>query len=806
MRAIFGRQYALVFPPSQWKPVKVSTRPKFELQKRRVFGMSPGRSVDRTGKSVGLVKNALHWISDDEFMYPAAALCVVAKLGSVGGKYGVKQEKYFDGHDTDVACLAWCRSAKPDGAKLAASGQSDTPGVGGPYVCVWEPDRPEAGALCELHFHRRAVTAVEFSPSGETLVSIGADDAFMMAIWRGFRPTRFEKSGVKRTSPTQTISTGSSMTHAIYLDPESKPDNFSFSTVGEGSFKVYTVQVINGKDISLPPPSRGVFGSFKPAKNPMSIFYTSKCSWMTGDNGWLFCVKGGSCTHGTDVAKGVPLTCVTELWEERDGRTGKPVSRFCAGDARGNIYIGSAPGSTPKVEYTGNLKEWFSPDDENGTAYATKTSFRICDIVRHGFHAFVFCSNNILVFVDLKRKRVLEVLQDGHTGEAWGLAHHPVHSLCVTGGDDKQLRFWNLADQKPMYWRRFACPEAVYCLCFGPSGKMLAVGMGPGVVAIFGFPAFEEYYFHRVSQTQERISDVAFSPSGKFLAAACWDQSVYLLKMEKVRDGMDPRTGAEMFKSRGKLIGKLTGNSSSALHVMFSKDSQFVMSHSKDTQILYWSTLDGARKPSAAMFRDTEWQTWTGVLGFPVIGIWSDPDYDQTDINAVCQTPETGRDGGKHIAVGDDLGRVKLFKFPCPELKPEFLAYRGHSSHVTNVRFAPNGSILVSLGGNDGTVMQWALEEPTKVKKEVREIKHPWLEVHPERGPIDDVDVFGLGTDGASRHFVPASRAARPEPEEKNSSQYEWHNPWFGPGHIPPPAPQDDRYSGVSDAFARPRR
>ena len=102
--------------------------------------------------------------------------------------------------------------------------------------------------------------------------------------------------------------------------------------------------------------------------------------------------------------------------------------------------------------------------------------------------------------------------------------------------------------------------------------------------------------------------------------------------------------------------------------------------------------------------------------------------------------------------------------------------------------------------------MQWALEEPTKVKKEVREIKHPWLEVHPERGPIDDVDVFGLGTDGASRHFVPAPRAARPEPEEKNSSQYEWHNPWLGPGHIPPPDRGDDRYSGVSDAFARPRR
>jgi WD40 repeat protein len=338
---------------------------------------------------------------------------------------------------------------------------------------------------------------VDFSPSGDTIVSLGADDAFTMAIWRDFRPTKFEKSGVRRSSPAQTISTGSSPSFAIYMDPASKSNNFSFSTVAEGSFKVYNVQV--AKDIIINA-SRGVSGSFKAPKIPQSVSYASGgCMWMTGDNGFLYCVKGSTCTHGTDIAKGVPLTCVTELVDWRTGKIGG--YRFCAGDARGNIYIGSAQSTTPKVDETSNLKEWFG-DDENGTAYASKTSFRICDIVRLGYHALVFCSNNILLYVDLKRKRVLDVLQDGHVGEAWGLAHHPTFSLCVSGGDDKQLRFWNMAEQKPMYWRRYGCPEPVYSLNFGPNGKMLAVGMGSGIVAIFGFPAFEEYYFHRVSQTQ----------------------------------------------------------------------------------------------------------------------------------------------------------------------------------------------------------------------------------------------------------------------------------------------------------------
>jgi len=186
-----------------------------------------------------------------------------------------------------------------------------------------------------------------------------------------------------------------------------------------------------------------------------------------------------------------------------------------------------------------------------------------------------------------------------------------------------------------------------------------------------------------------------------------------------------------------------------------------------------------------------------------VIGIWSDPDYDQTDINAVCQTPETGRDKGTHIAVGDDLGRVKLFKFPCPEQKPECLTYAGHSSHVTNVRFAPNGSIMVSLGGGDGTVMQWSLEEPTTVLTKVRRIKHPWLEIDRDAGPTDEADVLGLGHHGvASKEFVPAPRALDPEPDAAKLPGYDWHRPWMGPekGSLGP-GPQDDRLSWPSSAF-----
>jgi WD40 repeat protein len=87
-------------------------------------------------------------------------------------------------------------------------------------------------------------------------------------------------------------------------------------------------------------------------------------------------------------------------------------------------------------------------------------------------------------------------------------------------------------------------------------------------------------------------------------------------------------------------------------------------------------------------------------------GIWSDPDYDRTDINTVCSSNEI-------LAIGDDCGRIKVHRFPCPPLPNNpppgatWKSFTGHGAHVMCVRFAPDGKYLYSAGGRDRTVMQW---------------------------------------------------------------------------------------------------
>lgn len=78
---------------------------------------------------------------------------------------------------------------------------------------------------------------------------------------------------------------------------------------------------------------------------------------------------------------------------------------------------------------------------------------------------------------------------------------------------------------------------------------------------------------------------------------------------------------------------------------------------------------------------------------------------DGTDINAIAISKKRGL-----CAYVDDFGHVNVMAYPAASLKAEKLSYSGHSSHVTNVAFVNDSSRLVTCGGNDMSVFQWAIE------------------------------------------------------------------------------------------------
>ena len=98
---------------------------------------------------------------------------------------------------------------------------------------------------------------------------------------------------------------------------------------------------------------------------------------------------------------------------------------------------------------------------------------------------------------------------------------------------------------------------------------------------------------------------------------------------------------------------------------------------------------------------DTDWYSWTCVLGFSVMGIW--PEYsDGTDVNSVHKSAD-----GKYLVTADDFGKVKVYNAPCVVQHAPANEYNGHSSHVMNVRFLLGDNRVISVGGWDAGVFQW---------------------------------------------------------------------------------------------------
>jgi WD40 repeat protein len=95
-----------------------------------------------------------------------------------------------------------------------------------------------------------------------------------------------------------------------------------------------------------------------------------------------------------------------------------------------------------------------------------------------------------------------------------------------------------------------------------------------------------------------------------------------------------------------------------------------------------------------------KWATESCKFGWCVANVFPSGT-DGTHINHMDRSSDDTL-----LATGDDYGLVNLFNFPCRN-KAKCVSLRGHSEHVTKVRFTDDKSYLFSAGGYDQTILQW---------------------------------------------------------------------------------------------------
>ena len=196
---------------------------------------------------------------------------------------------------------------------------------------------------------------------------------------------------------------------------------------------------------------------------------------------------------------------------------------------------------------------------------------------------------------------------------------------------------------------------------------------------------------------KKEISHIKFSPDGAILAIGAHDCRIYLFEWS---EGDPPKP------KKGKKIK----HNSYIKHFDFSRDGNWLHSTCGAYELLFWDVSTGAQITSGAtMSRDEDWHTWNVTLGWPVQGIW-EPFMDGTDVNAVDRSNSSYAQEMRILAAGDDHGKVRLLEYPCVVKNSEGVKGRGHSSHVTNVKFTQNDKLLISTGGEDQTILVWEMD------------------------------------------------------------------------------------------------
>ena len=268
----------------------------------------------------------------------------------------------------------------------------------------------------------------------------------------------------------------------------------------------------------------------------------------------------------------------------------------------------------------------------------------------------------------------IEVLIQGHGSKITGLSGSGDKFL--TCSLDKTLVLWDAVAHKAKWVEsvRSSLTSVVF------NGTQFAAGSSDGCLY---FTDIEERSLVRIKVSDAAISALAFNGDASKLAIGTKDNEIFIC---------DTSTLPETFDAEA-----LTGHSSHITHLDFTKDGNEVRSNSQDYEILFWNENEQITDVDEVL--DKEWSSQNCTLSFETLGIWP-TIADGTDINACAAFDDI-------LAVGDDFGRVRIYKYPTNQVNAESKELLGHADHVKQVSFMDEAK-LVTSGGHEVSLLQWS--------------------------------------------------------------------------------------------------
>eukprot|EP00741_Cyanophora_paradoxa_P015979 tig00000042_g15425.t1 len=622
----------------------------------------------------------------EEIVYHAAALGIVYTgfRGESDDDMRKRKQRFFTMHDDDIIALAM----HPKG-QLVATGQVGKDGI----IHVWDAKSMAVKATLK-GFHKRGVCALAFSANGTRLVSVGLDDDHTVAVWD------WMKSGAKP------LGSDKGDKNKILLAEFKPGSETEFVTVGAQHMKFWTIDG-SGRPSGKLGSAKGKGTSAQKAYHAVA-WAKDVCVSGTTD-GPLYKWQGGSATEAVDAHKG-PVFALANTPDGGLVSGGKDgLVKFWTPELKCSrtVDVGKLLSANPIGAFVGAAPAIRALHARGGTVLVGTQSSQILEIEGSSVSVFMAAHG---------ASGTWKGQAADYQGEVWGLDVKPsvgkTKKRYVTCSDDKTVRVWSVQRKSCVAVGTLSAPAKR--VAWSPDGRDLVCGLLAGEVEVLDAETMQRRAKFKCASPNVApgdISDIKFSPDGSVVAVASHDSFIYLFD---VAAGYKPRSGAFRCPPKGK------AHSGTVWHIDFSEDGQTLQASDNAGEILFWSVSSGTQITKVSGLRDAKWASQTCVLGWSVQGIYA-PGLKLPDINAVDRS-----NNGQCLAIGDDFRSVQLVKYPCIADDCVRRRYKGHSEHVTNVKFTKDDFTLISTGGADLCVMQW---------------KHTWTGMPRDEEEEDDAEM-----------------------------------------------------------------
>jgi RNA polymerase sigma factor (sigma-70 family) len=294
------------------------------------------------------------------------------------------------------------------------------------------------------------------------------------------------------------------------------------------------------------------------------------------------------------------------------------------------------------------------------------------------------------------------------------------------------VRFWDPATGEPLH-RKLLEPPGGGTFSLSPDGKIL-VTRGEGELQFWDVQEGKEH--HRVPVGRVNTTNFAWAADGKTLAAVTSDLKSHSVHLWDVWTGKEypplehkDRVGAIALSPDGQVLASVSGLdtigifeigtsrelrriSEAATALAFSADGKNLASGDSQGTVKFWHAVTGRER--AALSVPTVGKVYVlcfsqdsrtlAVGGFDGFSLCDVPSCRELHHMAGLWAGWIAFAPDGKTAVSSGAGRIQLWDVATGI---ELLSRPSHHTEVNSIAFAPDGKILASACGRDGTIRLW---------------------------------------------------------------------------------------------------